>query len=153
MERRDARAWPDEVDLAPEQTAPAVPPFTITRRRVAMLVGGLFAIWLIGVFARQVGEASTAANQADQLRSRNAAMESDVNSLQQEIALIEEPAFAAQMARGYTLGNPGEVPVAVDPNAPALPANAPGSVGIKPQQTTQTKSPLESWLEAIFGSN
>jgi hypothetical protein len=123
-----------------------------TRRRLALVVGGLFALWLVGVFARQVGEASAAASQADQLRARNAAMEQDVESLRLELELIQNPAFVAQVSRGYLLGAPGEVAFAVDPTATLPGPDAPGSQGIKPETTKQNVSPLESWLEVLFGS-
>ena len=136
---------------APTSSVPG-PAISFTRRRLALLVAGLFALWLVGVFARQVGEASSAASQADQMRARNAAMEQDVTSLEQEIKLVQEPAFVSEMARGYLLGSPGEIPFAMDPSAPALPANAPGSVGIRPDAPVQNASPLDSWLQALFGS-
>jgi len=119
---------------------------------LALLVAGLFALWLVGVFARQVGDASTASNQADQLRVRNAAMQRDVAALQGELKLITQPAYVSQMARGYNLGSPREIPFTVDPNAPPLPADAPGSVGIKPDMPAKDVSPLDAWLQALFGA-
>ena len=142
---------PAETLSAPPSSLPG-PRISIPSRRLALLVGGLVALWLVGVFARQVGEASTAASQADQMRARNAAMARDVASLEQELKLIKQPAFVSQMARGYLLGSSLEIPFSVDPNAPALPANAPGSVGIKPDVSARSVSPLESWLQALFGS-
>ena len=136
---------------APSPSLPG-PTISFTRRRLALLVAGLFALWLVGVFARQVGEASSAASQADQMRARNAAMERDVVSLDQEIKLIKQPAYVSQVARGYLRGSPQEIPFTIDPNAPALPANAPGSVGIKPDVSTRNPSPLDSWLQVLFGS-
>jgi hypothetical protein len=118
-----------------------------------MLVSGLFALWLIGVFARQVGEASAASAQADQLKARNAAISRDIQSLDRELALIKQPAFVAEMARGYLLGSPGEIPFVVDPNAPPLPSDAPGSEGIQPAPPARPATPLDSWLQAIFGSS
>jgi len=117
-----------------------------------LLVAGLFALWLVGVFARQVGEASSAASQVDEMRARNAAMERDVASLEQELKLIQDPAFVSEMARGYLLGSPREVPFTIDPKAPPLPADAPGSIGIKPDASAEPASPLDSWLQALFGS-
>jgi cell division protein FtsB len=142
---------PEEVAPA-APSSPAAPRLPITRRRLALLVGGLVALWFVGVFARQVGEAASAASQADQMRVRNAAMARDVASLQQELTLIKQPAFVAQMARGYLLGSPREIPFTVDPNAPPLPSDAPGSAGIKPDAPAQTSSPLDEWLKALFGS-
>ena len=136
---------------APPSSLPG-PTVSLTRRRLALLVAGLFALWLVGVFARQVSEAASAASQADQMRARNAAMEQDVASLQQEIQLVQQPAFVSSAARGYLLGRPGEIPFTVDPNAPPLPADAPGSIGIKPDTPAQNVSPLDAWLQVLFGA-
>ena len=151
MHRDDAESTPINPAAASSGSGGgSVLPFT--RRRLAMLVAGLFALWLVGVFARQVGDASTASNQADQLRARNVAMEQDVASLELELKLITEPAFVSQMARAYELGSPREIPFTIDPNAPPLPSNAAGSVGIKPEQPTRETSPLDSWMQALFGA-
>lgn len=149
MHGRDLEYPPDDPPATPSLPGPSVP---FTRRRVALLVAGLVALWLVGVFARQVGEAASAANQADQMRARNEAMKEDVASLEQELKLIEQPAFVSQMARGYLLGSPKEVPFTLAPNAPPLPSDAPGSTGIKPDAQPQGDSPLDSWLQVLFGS-
>lgn len=146
-----SRYGEDEDDLGTERSAPATPAIGLTRRRIAMLVAGLFALWLIGVFARQVGEATAASDQADQLRARNAAAQTEVESLRRELALIKQPAFVAEMARGYSLGGPGEIPFVVDPKAPAPGPDAPGSQGIKPDEQSTPASPLEMWLRTLFG--
>jgi hypothetical protein len=86
------------------------------------------------------------------MRTRNAAMERDVASLEQELKLIKQPAFVSEMARGYLLGSPREIPFTLDPKAPALPADAPGSVGIKPEIPVKQQSPLDSWMQVLFGS-
>jgi len=112
---------------------------------------GLLALWLVGVFARQVGDAAAAANQADQMRARNAAMAQDIQSLQAELQLIQQPAFQAEMARGYLLGTPLEVPFTVDKSGQPLPSNAPGSVGIQPAAPDQEPSPFDAWMQALFG--
>jgi cell division protein FtsB len=148
MYGRASRTEPPEESAGP---SPSASSRSFSRRRVAMLVGGLFALWLIGVFARQVGEASAAGAQADQLKARNTAISRDIQSLDRELALIKEPAFVAEMARGYLLGSPGEIPFVVDPNAEPLPADAPGSEGIQPAPPTRPATPLDSWLQAIFG--
>ena len=149
MYGREAELPQDNLAAPPSSPSPRI---SIPSRRLALLVGGFVALWLVGVFARQVGEASSAASQADQMRARNAAMARDVASLEQELQLIKQPAFVAQVARGYLLGSPREIPFSIDPNAPALPANAPGSVGIKPDASLRGVSPLESWLQTLFGS-
>jgi cell division protein FtsB len=150
MHGRDAE-MPTQTLPAPPSSSPGAS-ISLTSRRLALLVGGLVALWLVGVFARQVGEASSAANQADQMRVRNEAMARDIASLEQELKLIQQPAFVSQMARGYLLGSPREIPFTVDSSAAPLPADAPGSIGIKPDPPAQVASPLESWLQALFGS-
>jgi cell division protein FtsB len=139
-------------DLSAAPSSLPGPTISLTRRRLALLVAGLFALWLVGVFARQVGEAASAASQADQMRARNAAMEVDVASLEREIQLVQQPGYVAEAARGYLLGTPGEIPFTVDPNAPPLPADAPGSTGIKPDASVQNPGPLDSWLQVLFGT-
>ena len=150
MHRRDPEARRD--DSSGQSSTLTAPAISFTRRRLALLVAGLVALWLVGLFARQVGEASAAADQTDQMRLRNAAMRADVASLGRELALIKEPAFASEMARAYLLGTAREIPFTIDPKAPPLPADAPGSVGIKPEVSSQPSSPLDSWLQVLFGS-
>ena len=40
----------------------------------------------------------------------------------------------------------------IDPGAPPLTADAPGSTGIKPVPVVQPESALDAWLKALFGS-
>jgi hypothetical protein len=127
-------------------------PQLLNRRRLAILFGGLVALWLVGVFARQVGDAAAAANQADLMRARNVAMARDIASLETELTLIQKPAFVAEMARGYLLGSPVEIPFSVNKAGSPLPSDAPGSEGIRPGGAAAAPSPFESWLEALFGS-
>jgi cell division protein FtsB len=143
---------PPPEDLGARSPSEGGATLPLTRRRLALLVAGFFALWLVGVFARQVGDASAAANQADQMRARNAAMQRDIISLDAELKLIKQPAFVSQIARGYLLGAPREIPFTVDSNAPPLPSDAPGAVGIRPDTQPQVDGPLDTWLQVLFGS-
>jgi hypothetical protein len=144
-------AEPSEGATPAQQTDAGTSPL-LGRRRLALVFAGLVALWLVGVFARQVGDAAAAANQADQLRARNAAITRDIASLEAELRLIQQPAFVVEMARGYLLGSPIEIPFTVDSTGAPLPSDAPGSVGIQPSDAAAPTSPLDSWLEALFGS-
>jgi hypothetical protein len=147
----------DEERLDPEATKrqgpslETLPLAGFSRRRVAILVAGLVALWLVGVFARQVGDASAAAAHADALRARNAAAQAQIAVLQEELRLVQRPAFVGDEARGYGLGTASEVPFTVDPAAPPLPGNAPGSVGIREAASSPARTPLDAWLEVLFG--
>jgi hypothetical protein len=116
-----------------------------------VLVAGLVVIWLVGVFANQASDAAAAASQADALQARNTALQQDIDSLQAELQLIQQPGFVSSAAHGYMLGLPGEIPFTIDPSVAAPAAGAPGSVGIVPQTITQPASPLDAWLAALFG--
>jgi hypothetical protein len=146
----------NEVDPVAEQEARASlqlrPHLPLTRGRLAVLFAGFVILWLVGVFARQVGEAAAAADQADAMRVRNEAVVRDIHALQAELKLIGEPGFVDSAARGYLLGSPREIPFIVDPDASPLPSDAPGSTGIAPSTDATTQSPLDAWMRALFGS-
>ena len=141
----------DADDAAPHSSLEAIGSLHFTRRRSAALVAGFVVIWLVGVFANQASDAAAAANQADALQARNSALQQDIDSLQAELKLIQEPGFVSSAAHGYMLGLPGEVPFTIDTSVPPPASDAPGSVGIVPQTVTQPSSPLDSWLAALFG--
>jgi hypothetical protein len=147
----------NEVDPVAEQEARAsLKPrlsLGLTRGRLAAMIAGLVLLWLVGVFARQVGEAASAADQANAMRVRNAQVAREIQALQAELHLIQQPGFSDSAARGYLLGLPQEIPFVIDPGAPPLPSDAPGSVGIQPQvEAGPPDSPLDAWLKALFGS-
>ncbi|MBA2382946.1 MAG: hypothetical protein H0V73_12620 [Chloroflexi bacterium] len=123
----------------------------ITRRRVGWAAAGLVAIWIVVVFARQVGDATTAANRATQLAEDNAALSAEVESLQAEVALIVRPDYVAIAARGHGLGADREIPFALDPSVPAPVDGAPGSASVRLGAQTERQSQLESWLSLLFG--
>ena len=125
--------------------------FGFSRRRLTLVFAGLVCLWLVGVFARQVGEAAAAADQAQVARARNAAALRQIDNLKAELTLIQQSGFIDSTARGYLLGSPREIPFTIDPNAPALTPDAPGSVGIKATPTAPPDSPFDSWLKALFG--
>jgi cell division protein FtsB len=123
----------------------------ITRRRVAWLLGAIVATWIVIVFARQVGEASTASARAAELQASNADLAANVAALQRELATIQEEPFVLQQARANGLGSPNERPFRLAPGAPPLPADAPGSAISRLGPPVHHQTPLESWLSLLFG--
>ena len=122
-----------------------------SRRQVAWMLGAVVVIWLVIVFARQVGEATAAQARADALRRQNEALAEQVKELQSEIALVQSSPYVDQQARGYGLGSANERPFALAPDAPALASDAPGSAALRVGSQTDARSPLESWLLLLFG--
>ena len=123
----------------------------LTRRRAAFALGALVAIWIITVFARQVGDASAATARAEQLRIENGQIEATVAALEAELRLIGRQEYIVQQARGYGLGSPRERQFELAPGAPPLPSDAAGSAAVRLGAESGTRSPLDTWLAVLFG--
>jgi cell division protein FtsB len=123
----------------------------ITRRRVGWVAAGLLAVWIVIVFARQVGDATAASTRAVQLAADNAALAAEVQALQSEVDLIVRPEYVRIQARAYGLGGSREIPFTLDPSIPAPVDGAPGSSSVRLGAEADRPSPLESWLSLLFG--
>ena len=123
----------------------------ITRRRVGWASAALVAVWIVVVFARQVGDAQAATGHAEQLAHDNAELATEVAALQKELDLIVQPDYVAVEARGERFGSPKEIPFTLDPSVPAPVDGAPGSASVRLGSTTEHRTPLESWLSLLFG--
>jgi cell division protein FtsB len=123
----------------------------ITRRRAGWIAAGAFTIWIVLVFARQVGDASAKSSEVDQRRAENASLQTEIAALQQELVLIQKQAYISQQAHAYRLGDERDRPFTLSPDAPPLSAISPGSAAVRLGAVRQTRSPLESWLSILFG--
>lgn len=146
---------PDEPDADPATLAEpglaALPIAGLTRRRVAGIVSGVLAAWIIILFARQVSEAQAAAAHVEDLSVRNGALQVKVAVLRRELDLIGRQRYVEQQARGYGLGTPREVAFSLADDAPPLPADAPGSAALRVGSDRTDVTPLERWLTVLFG--
>jgi cell division protein FtsB len=138
----DARAIPDLSSLSIAG---------ITRRHLAGLIGVLVAVWIVVVFARQVGDAQAAASRAEQIARDNATLSTEVAGLTRELDQIQRPRYVAQQARGFGLGATKEIPFALAEDAPPLADDAPGSASVRLGADRSRVSPFESWLTLLFG--
>lgn len=128
-----------------------LPVLGFSRRRVGFALGAVVAAWVIVVFARQVGEASAAGARAAGLADANAALAAQVEALDQELVRIQDPAYIGQQARGQRMGNGREVPFQLAAGAPPLPDDAPGSASVRVGAVRDRPTPLEAWLDLLFG--
>lgn len=135
----------DRIDLAGLSIA------GITRRRLGFVASAFVAIWIVVVFARQVGDATAAANHAAQLAVDNAALAAEVQALEREVDQITQPEHVAIAAHGHQLGQPDEIPFTLDPSVPEPVDGAPGSASVRLGADTSRPTPLESWLSLLFG--
>jgi hypothetical protein len=145
----DAPDAPDGRTVA-EPSLAAFPVIGLTRRRLAAVLGVVLAVWIVAVFARQVGDASAASARAGQMVADNAAQQSRIADLDRELDLIAQQRYILQQARGYGLGGQHEIAFSLDPDAPPLGANAPGSEALRVGAPAAV-SPLERWLTLLFG--
>lgn len=122
----------------------------MTQRRMTFLLGAVLAAWIVIVFARQVGEASAASSRAEAMIADNAVRHAEVAALERELDRIQQRRFVVQQARAYGLGGHNEIAFTLDPDAPPLPAGAPGSAAVR-LGAPPSVSPLESWLGLLFG--
>lgn len=129
----------------------ALPIAGITRRHVAGLLGALLAAWVIILFVRQVGDAAAATTRAERIAAENAAIIAEVDALERELDLIGREHFVNQQARGYGLGGDREIAFTLDPEAPTLPDDAPGSAALRVGTATERAAPLDVWLTVLFG--
>jgi hypothetical protein len=145
----------DEVEGGvPPRPAPdlsALPIAGIGRRQVGMVLGAIVAIWIIAVFARQVGEASAASTRAQEMAENNAALGAQNAAGERELAFIQRQEYILQRARAHGLGEAREIPFTLAPDAPPLPPDAPGSAAVRLGAPTDRVTPLERWLEVLFG--
>lgn len=125
---------------------------SISPRRLLQFVAVVAIAWGVVSFGRQVATASAASAHAATLREANAALQSQVTAMQGELALIQERRYIDQEARAYRLGTAKEIPFALEPGAPTLPPDAPGSASTRLGAEHVSKTPLEQWLEVLFGS-
>jgi hypothetical protein len=123
----------------------------LTRRRIALALGALVAAWVIVLFARQVGEASEASTRAAQMRTSNAALATKVTALEGELALIQRQEYIEQEAREYRLGGEREIPFVLADDAPPLASDAPGTAAARLGARVERPSPLDSWMNLLFG--
>jgi cell division protein FtsB len=146
-----AAAGPDAPPERPtEPGLRALPVAGITRRRLSMVLGGVLAMWIVVVFARQVSEAAAATSRAEAMVASNTAKKAEIDSLEQELERIQDPRYIAQQARGYELGGDHEIPFTLAAGASPLPEDAPGSA-VRRVGATPSVSPLERWLTILFG--
>jgi cell division protein FtsB len=129
----------------------ALPMIGIAPRRLVFLGASLVLAWMVISFGRQVADASAASARADELRAANATLALDVAALERELQTIGEQRYIEQAARAFRLGSAREIPFALAPGAPPLDANAPGSESVRLGADDAGRSPVETWLDVLFG--
>ena len=142
---------------APGEARPANPSLAglgiagISRRRAAWVGVVALAAWVVVGLAGQAASAAQATGDLQVARAQYAAAQAQTDALQRELALVTQSRWVLQQARAYQLGARNERPFALAPGAPSLPPDAPGSPARRVGAQVAQVSPLESWLQVLFG--
>jgi cell division protein FtsB len=123
----------------------------ISRRRIAWVGIVALAAWIVVAFAGQAAAASQATADVAADRARNAAAAAETEALRRELELVTQERWVLQQARAYQLGSRKERPFALAPDAPSLQPEAPGSPARRVGAAEAGPTPLEAWLEVLFG--
>jgi len=123
----------------------------LTRRRVGWAAVALATLWIVLSFAGQASEAARAADRAVQEQATNEALAAHVAALRDELNLVQTQNWILQQARAYGLGSKSERPFEIAADAPSIAPDAPGSPARRLGSVAAQPSPLDSWLEALFG--
>jgi cell division protein FtsB len=119
-------------------------------RNYLLLLGLVaIAVWLVLVFSRTLGDLNQATARETAVRSEAEQLQARLDQVNRELALVETDAFLSLKARGYGMGEPGERVFALEPDAPPPPTILP--LGGE-QPAIEQVSPLEAWLELLFGN-
>ncbi|TME10928.1 MAG: hypothetical protein E6I65_07700 [Chloroflexi bacterium] len=143
---------PDDARIDPPLDPASLPMPSLSRRRVVTAAGVLLAGLLTLSFVRQVGEATAASDRAAELRAANAALRDEVARLQLDVGHVQDLHFIQLQGRAFGLGGKGEIPFALGAGASALEANAAGSAAVRLGAPVRPTSPLDAWLEVLFGA-
>jgi cell division protein FtsB len=139
----------------PEAQAPAdlsdLPVAGLTRHRMLVIATCLAVAWLAFAFIRQVGDVTAASTRAEALGIANQQLRADIEALDGELRLIQRQDYIVQQARAYRLGEPREVPFTLEQPLASLPPDAPGSAGVRVGADEDRHTPLEAWLQLLFG--
>lgn len=141
----------DEAASAPTADLSSLPIAGLTRRRMAIVASAMLAAWIVIAFGRQVSDASAAAGRAQDIATGNAARRLEVAAMERELDAIARQRFIDLQARAYGVGGRHETAFALEPGAPALPADAPGSAAVRLGAEVDDVTPLERWLTVLFG--
>jgi cell division protein FtsB len=123
----------------------------LSRRRVGWAATALVTIWVVISFAGQASDAARAAERVVQEQATNEALAAHVAALRDELNLVQTQHWILQQARAYGLGSKSERPFEIAADAPSIAPDAAGSPARRLGSVAERRSPLDGWLDALFG--
>jgi len=122
-----------------------------TAARLLALVVAFLLFAFIALIGRSLIGALEVHAEVSRLRDENAALAAQAEALTAERILLDDAAFLDLIARGYSLGSSVERPFVLAADASELPADAPGSAARRLTVPEEVRSPLDAWIEVLFG--
>src|SRR4029079_15878678 len=101
-----SEAGGDGEDREPEGPQTAIPDLSalpiagIGRRQLGLIFGAVATVWIVVLFAHQIGDASAASTKADDLAVANERLRNDIEGYRRELALIQRQEYILIEARG-----------------------------------------------------
>jgi hypothetical protein len=122
-----------------------------TGDRLRAGVGLLLALAFMFALGRNLLGAIEKNGEIARLKDENAVLAQRAEALTAERVLLDDAAFLYLVARGYSLGSSVERPFTLAADAPELPVDAPGSAERRLSVATPQRSPIDVWMEILFG--
>jgi hypothetical protein len=154
--RPDTKPTAPDVAAGPAEAA-ALPSLAdlgiagISRRRLAIVALAILAAWVVVGFAGQAAEAADASARVAREQAATTEAAAATAALHRELQLVTQERWILQQARAYQLGSRRERPFALAPGTPPLADDAPGSAVRRVGAEVEERSPLDAWLEVLFG--
>ena len=126
---------------------------TSTARGTLIFLGQVLILMLFVVeFGRNLIGVIQVNTRLAQLRDETAALQARADALTAERVLLDDAAFLELVARGYSLGSAVERPFVLAADPVPLTDDAPGSSSRRFSPDVPTRSPLDAWMDLLFGS-
>lgn len=126
---------------------------TSTARGTLIFLGqALLVMVFVAAFGRSLIGVIEVNTRLSRLRDETAALQARADALTAERVLLGDAAFLELVARGYSLGSAVERPFVLAADAAPLPDDAPGSSARRFSPVASTRTPLDAWLDLLFGS-
>ena len=151
MSRAVAAGTPDLEHQLQQLGRPVGPrrPLRFGRSHIVALVLVVAAVWLVAVFAGTLSDLDHATQRRQAVVDESAALQQRLDADRRELLVVQTDAFQRMQARAYGIGEPGEQAFSLEADAPSPEPIIPlGQTQAAPEQST----PLDSWLELLFGS-
>jgi len=117
-------------------------------RHLALILLIVAASWVVVSFGRTITQLNAATDRQAQPTTETAALTERLQAEHRELDLVQTDGYQAMQARAFGIGAPGETAFSLEEGAPEPQPVIP--LGARPA-ATQAQTPLDAWLQLLFG--